>query len=169
MKKNNKIVAIAIIVAVVLAGAGFWGGTIYQKSQTARPGRNFGASAGALESLPSNITRRSGGLQGGFTSGEIIAKDNNSITLKMRDGSTRIIFYSGTTQVSKQASGTVDDLAVGLSVVVTGNANSDGSVSAQSISLRPVNPSGNGGTPSNPNPVGGNVPIPNSKSVPSQN
>jgi hypothetical protein len=154
MKYTNKTIVIAIIVAIFLAAAGFFGGMTFQKSQIMKPGRNFGAGGGigASESMPSNITRRSGGLQGGFTSGDIIGKDNNSVTLKMRDGSTRIIFYSGSTQVSKQTSGTIDDLAVGSSIMVTGSANSDGSISAQSISLRPTNPGAN--------PAAGSAPIP---------
>jgi len=162
MKNTNKIIAIAIVIAVVLAAAGFFGGTLYQKSQTARPGRNFGgigAGIGNPASQAANATRRSGGLQGGFTSGDIISKDNNSITLKMRDGSTRIIFYSGSTQISKQTSGTVDDLGVGSAVMVAGSANADGSVSAQSISLRPANPTG-GNVPGGAVPASGqNAPV----------
>lgn len=173
MKTTNKVIAIASVAAAVLIAAGFFAGTMYQKSQTIRPGRNFGAGAGAPESTMANITRRSGGLQGGFTSGDIISKDNNSITLKMRDGSTRIIFYSDSTQISKQAGGTVDDLVVGSSIMVTGNANSDGSVSAQSISLRPANSEanpGNGVVPSGGNPAGGNAPASNSQpATPAQN
>lgn len=149
MKNINKIIAVAMVIAVVLVVVGFFGGTLYQKSQTIKPGRNFGGPGGGgignFESQAANATRRSGGLQGGFTSGDIIARDNNSITLKLRDGSSRIIFYSGSTTINKQASGTVDDLSVGSSVMVVGNANADGSVSAQNISLRPAGAAGNPG------------------------
>jgi hypothetical protein len=161
----NKLIPIAIIMAIVFGGAGFFGGTLYQKSQTVKPGRNFGGpGAAGIESPSSNIMRRSGGLQGGFTSGDIITKDSNSITLKLRDGSTRIIFYSDSTQVSKQAGGTVDDLTVGSSIMVTGNANSDGSVSAQNISLRPANSGdspANGAVLPDGNPDGGSAPAAN--------
>jgi len=38
-------------------------------------------------------TRQRGGLQGGMAAGDVIAKNANSITLKMRDGSSRIVFF----------------------------------------------------------------------------
>jgi len=162
MKNKNEIIIAGVVIAVAVAG--FCGGVLYQKNQTPRLGKGFGSGAGIPESAASNITRRSGGLQGGFTSGDIISKDNNNITLKMRNGSTRIILYSDSTQISKQTSGTVDDLAVGASVMVTGNSNADGSVSAQTISLRPAN---SGSNPGNPVAGGdsdsGNVPASNNR------
>ncbi|MFZ3074157.1 MAG: hypothetical protein WA093_03455 [Minisyncoccales bacterium] len=174
MKYTNKSIAIAVVAAAVLTGAGFFGGALYQKSQTVKPGRNFGGpGAAGIESSSSNITRRSGGLQGGFTSGDIVSKDSDSITLKLRDGGTRIIFYSNSTQISKQTGGTVDDLAVGLSIMVTGTANSDGSISAQSISLRPADSNAgpvDAGIPSGANPAGGNAPAaPGQPAAPAQN
>ncbi len=93
MQKRIMPVVIAVIVAVVFAAAGFYGGMMYQKSQTPKFGANFGRNAANFESQAANATRRGGGLQGGFASGEIVARDNESITLKLRDGSTRIIFY----------------------------------------------------------------------------
>lgn len=161
----NKLIVSTVIVAVVFGAAGFFGGVMYQKSQPTRFGANFGRNADTFESQAANATRRSGGLQGGFTSGDVVSKDSDNITLKLNNGSTRIVFYSGSTQISKQVSGTIDDVAVGSTVMVTGTPNSDGSVSAQSISLRssgPV-PGQPGGAPSGANapgqnPQNGNLP-----------
>lgn len=72
----------------------------------------------------------------GFVNGEIIAKDDKSITLKLRDGGSKIVFFSDSTEITKTAKGLVDDLRTGQQIVVNGNQNPDGSVTAETIQLR---------------------------------
>ncbi len=105
----------------------------YSKSQAPQGGRfqQLGA-AGAV------FGGRSGNRSGAdFASGEIISKDDKSITVKLRDGGSKIVFFSGATEVSKFVSGDSNDLEIGKTVIVNGQANMDGSVTAQSIQLRP--------------------------------
>src|SRR5581483_917557 len=122
-----------IIGAVVVAAIYFYGGYSYGSSKTAQAstGRMMftnGAGGGF----------RTGGMRnGGFTAGSIISKDDQSVTLKLQDGGSRIVFFSGTTQIMKSAAGTPSDLTVGENVMVTGSQNSDGSLTAQSIQVRP--------------------------------
>lgn len=134
MNKNFKITVLIIVLAIVGAGA-FYGGMIYAKNnkqQRIFSGQNFpGMQNGA---------RPNGG---NFISGEIISKDDKSITLKMRDGGSKIIFYSASTEVGKFVSGTIEDLNNGETVSVTGTSNQDGSVTAQSIQVRPPVPQNN--------------------------
>ena len=83
---------------------------------------------------------RNGGANGTFAAGEVIAKDEKSITVKLRDGGSKLVFFSSTTPVMKAAAGTPQDLSVGEQVTATGTANQDGSLTAESIQIRPQMP-----------------------------
>lgn len=129
---SKKIVWIVLGI-IVLIGA-FYGGMVYGKSQTSTPTGT--AYAGAR-------TRGAGGATGSFggaTIGQIISKDATSITVTLTAGGSKIIFLDNTTPITKQTSGTMSDLTIGTNVMVTGTANTDGSVSAQSVQIRPNMP-----------------------------
>ncbi len=74
----------------------------------------------------------------GFAAGEVIAKDETSITVKAQDGSTKIILVTESTEVMNASKGTIADVAVGTNVMVNGAPNQDGSVTAQSLNIRPA-------------------------------
>jgi len=135
MNKKTSIIVL-VVVLVVIAGGAFYGGMLYGKSQSAASLRsNFSAFRGT----------RTGANGANFILGDIISEDSSSITLQLpNNGGSKIIFYSATTQITKTDSGTADDLKTGASVSVSGTTNSDGSVTANSIQIRPagVNPGG---------------------------
>jgi hypothetical protein len=81
---------------------------------------------------------------GGFTGGAIIGIDEKSITVKLRDNSSKIVFVSSSTEVMKSAQGSILDLVIGEQVTVSGTPNSDGSITAQSVQVRPVMPGSSG-------------------------
>jgi hypothetical protein len=87
--------------------------------------------------MPNGIGKTGAKTGTSIVNGEIIAKDDQSITVKAQDGGSKIILYSGSTEVSKFASGNIDDLEVGKSVMVNGSSNQDGSITAKTIQLRP--------------------------------
>ena len=64
-----------------------------------------------------------------------MANDGSTITIKMTDGSTKLVLFSSSTDIAKSAAGTSADLVAGENVVVTGSANSDGSITATRIQL----------------------------------
>ncbi len=148
----NKLIISIIVVAIVVGGGAFYGGIKYTESKN--PRRLSQVDFQSLQNLsPEQRQQRlqelgmsGGGFRGrdrnggGFATGEIISKDDKSITIKMRDGGSRIIFYSDTTEVGKFVNGSASDLEVGKNVSVNGTTNSDGSITAQSIQLRPNPP-----------------------------
>lgn len=163
--KNSFVVTITV--AVVVGAAAFYGGMLYGRggspSGTAADFQNLrnltpeqrqarfqqmgipgGGSAG----------QRNGG--NGFASGEIIAQDDKSITIKLRDGGSKIIILGGKTEIGKFTTGTLADLKIGETVTVNGEANDDGSLTAQSIQLRPPMPEPNGSPQPSPTPKSNN-------------
>jgi hypothetical protein len=135
----NKSIITIVVVAVFFGAGGFFGGMQYQKNQTQGGFAGFTAGNSNGQRLDSVTSGRRGqGSGGGMINGDIIAKDDKSITVKSRDGGSKIVFYSGSTQISQMAAATADALAVGQSIMVQGTINADGSAVAQSIQLRPA-------------------------------
>lgn len=131
---------ITVIVAVVVATAAFFGGMKYQQSQ-ATLNTNFAANG--QFGGPNGTGRGQGRFgngngRGGAVIGEVVSMDANSITVKMQDGSSKIVNTSGSTTVSKTDTGTLSDIKTGGRIAVFGSANSDGSVTAQNIQLNPA-------------------------------
>ena len=85
-----------------------------------------------------NFNRGNSSSGNGFTAGEIIAKDNKSITIRLRENGSRIVFLTSATPVTKSVNGSVSDLIAGEQVSITGTPNQDGSLSAESIQIRPI-------------------------------
>lgn len=135
--KTQQIIII-ILVAVVATGSGFFGGMQYQKSQRPQLGQ-FGRQNGQAGQNGQGQSFRGNGQNGAMAVvGEILSIDDKSITVKLQDGSSKIVILSEKTSVNKQATGTKDDLKEGERVAVFGATNSDGSVTAQSIQLNPM-------------------------------
>ncbi|MFA5188784.1 MAG: hypothetical protein WC460_05470 [Patescibacteria group bacterium] len=140
MKKNQTLIISIIIVLVVGAGA-FYGGMVYAKSQKgsmANSGRFQGFNAAGAQ----GSTRLA--ANGGAVSGQLLSQDDKSITLKLNNGGSKIIFLSDTTQITKSVSGAVADLTTGENLMVSGTANADGSITAQTIQIRPSVPTDSG-------------------------
>lgn len=128
-----------IIIAAVLIAASFYGGMKYGQSSTSQnslvqsgfQGRQGGVSG-------TGTARRGTGQNGGFTGGQIISKDDKSITVAVASGGSKIVFVSGTTPVMKLVAGSLADLTVGEQVTINGSANADGSITAQLVQIRPA-------------------------------
>lgn len=133
--KNLNFIVIAILVGVIGLGAGFFGGMKYQQSQPRTNAGNFNGQRTA------NGTQMMGNRTGFRpVNGQIISTGDNTITVKLTDGSSKIVMLSGTTNINKAGVATTADLTTGITVAVIGQTNTDGSVSAQNIQINPQSP-----------------------------
>lgn len=139
--KPNQIV-IPVVVGIIALGAGFFGGMKYQESKIPGfQGKAFEARNGQGGQMMFNgsgdRTQMRNGTALGFrpVSGKIIAKDDTSITVEMEDGSSKIVILADNTNINKTEGGSREDLTEGENVMIFGQENSDGSVTAQNIQL----------------------------------
>lgn len=133
-KKTKIIIGVAVAVLVV-----FYGGMKYGESRSSKQ-NNFGNLQ--MGQMGSRGAVGKGGQRGNFTAnmlnGEILSKDATGITIKNRDGGSRIVFIGTGTQVMKSTQGTQEDLVLGSQVMITGKPNTDGSMNAESVQIRNI-------------------------------
>ena len=131
--KAGKNILITGLIAVVMLGAGFFAGMKYQQSKRV----SFtGNGQFNRNSMMGSSAPRGNGFRP--VNGEITAVDDKSITVKLVDGSSKIVILSETTEYNKAAEATKADAKVGDKVAVFGTDNTDGSVTAQSVQLHPI-------------------------------
>ena len=58
--------------------------------------------------------------------------------IKIKNGSSKIIYFSDSTAIGKATQGSITDLEVGQQIMINGEKNSDGSLAAKNIQIRPV-------------------------------
>lgn len=133
----NKTIIVGAVALVVGVGVGYFASTTFAQTAT-----NPTPSAGSFGDMRSGM----GGV-GGLVAGTVASKDAGSITVSTKDGSSHVVLLTPATTFMKSVPGTVADVAVGSTLVVSGAMNADGSVSATSIQLRPA---GTGGAPTGP-------------------
>ena len=128
MKKIHVII-IAVVIALVFGVAGYFIGSAY--------GSRSGLSGGQAYQRQAGQRVFRGGANGGVVSGQIVSFDDKSITVQSPSGGSKVVFYSTSTEISKMATSSANDLANNENITVIGSQNSDGSVTAQSIQIRP--------------------------------
>lgn len=129
----KKTLPIMIVIVILVAAGSFYGGTKYQSSKIPSRGQFTGGPQGMSGPGGMNRTGNSGMS---FISGEILSKDSQSVTVKLNNGGSKIVYYSASTAIGKMATGTAEDLSVGTTVMITGKSSTDGNVTAESIQIR---------------------------------
>ena len=154
---SKKFITIILISNLIVIGVGVYGGIKYAESGSLRNEfsradfqnlspeerqQRFSATGGRASG-----DHEGGSFRGGFGSGsdgtrplagEIITQNEDSFTIKLSDGSTKIIFVNDSTQITKSVDGVLDDLMNGEQMFISGDENPDGSYTAQTIQLIPI-------------------------------
>jgi hypothetical protein len=152
--KNARVI-VPIIAVLVGLGVGFFGGIEYKNYQANKARSNFaaGGANGNFQRFTAGTrgTGQGGAVaRGGAVNGTILSMDAKSITVKLSDGSTKIVLFSGSTTYSNTATASQTDLKVGSTVAVFGAANSDGSVTATNVQINPMSFRPQGSPPPTP-------------------
>jgi len=129
------------IVAVVVAIVAFYGGVQDQLRQS-KPsgsgsfmGREMGAGMNRDGAQKFGQDRAGAPMGMRPVSGEIISQDDTSLTIKLDDGSSKIVILADSTNISKNTTAAKNDLKVGEKITVFGTTNTDGSMTAENVSL----------------------------------
>lgn len=137
--KNTKLLIPAVLLLLGF-GTGFGGGYFFRNYQLSKTKALFtGPGNGNYQRFVGgrNGGGMTAGVRGGMVSGSILSMDDKSVTVKLADGSTKIVFFGNTTTYSDTKSAVQGDLKVGSNIAVFGTSNSDGSVTAANIQINP--------------------------------
>jgi len=135
-----------VVIVVVCAGVFFYIGMVYGKN-TAQSSAG-GRGTFVLSSSTRGFAGRFGSGAGGTgTTGQIISIGNGSLTVQLPNGNSQVVFYSSSTMIVEPTQVPASALKSGSQVVVAGTSNSDGSMTAQTIQVRPAGAGGFGGGP----------------------
>ena len=140
----------AILLALAIAGASFWGGMRYARAQTTQAAQQFfqgrfGDRAGQFSAgqfppggqAPEALQTRQAGRgnvpqPGEGIMGTIQAIEGTTVVLNTSDGTVRVQ-TTDTTLIQKTMNVGVEDLQVDEQIMVLGRENDDGTITARSI------------------------------------
>lgn len=139
--KKLLIVVIAVVVIGLVGFGGFEGGRYYERNQANQTRNDFLRSRGlpANGQFPNDGQFQGGGANagqrrvfGGGVTGQIKSIDGKTITVTTAQNTTTVTMTDAT-QVQKSSAGTVADLQPGDQVLVTGQRDASGNVTAVQI------------------------------------
>ena len=136
MKQNT--IILGVILLLVVGGISFGSGyKVAQLKTTSGFTRGGMMANGQFGNTRNGAAQAGGAMRNRQTTGDVVAMDDKTITVKMIDGSSRIVLLSSTMTLNKSVVAQKADLKVGSKVAVFGTTNSDGSQTATSIELDP--------------------------------
>jgi len=147
MKKIMIIVG-AVVIAGALAAGSFFGGMTYQSNQVNQVRNNFVNSRGSASGgqFPNdgqfpNVGQDPGFLGSSETTGQAKSIEGNVLTLSTAQDVTTVNL-SASTQIQKSGPAATSDLQPGVRVMVTGQRDANGNITASQVMILNTSPSG---------------------------
>lgn len=131
----NKTASISIVLIIAALGLGFFGGMEYQMHKTRT--FSFGSANFTGGGRFRQVFNGSGQDKQNFIPlrGQVVSTDNNTLTLKLTDGSTKLVILSGSTVFQKMSTASAADLKKGTTITVVGKQDTGGTLTAQNVSI----------------------------------
>lgn len=128
-----------LLATVAIAGASFWGGMTYQKTRTQSNLRNFVGNrtdGNRVMLRNGNGTQLPAGMGGrGMVSGEVSKIEDMTLTVKLPDGSSKIVILSNETKYLTSTPGSKDLLKEGTKVKIEGSNSNEGITTANQVQI----------------------------------
>ena len=143
-------IVLGVLVVLVVAAGSFYGGMVYGKNQ-AEPAFPVAGEGGEFPGPRGQFAQRPG-IQGGAEEGQLLRDQSGmlfgeiqsigsgELTVTDPNGEQITVYVADTTLIQKQAEVTLADLEEGETVVISGNRDDDGNITARSLQV-----SGGGG------------------------
>lgn len=128
----------AALVVIAVGLLGLWGGAQLKgnnaSASTANPANGNGFRRGG--EFPGGGGGANGGNPArGGTVGTVQSVNGNTITITTPNGGTVTVTLNGSTTVTKTDTGSINDVTPGENIIVRGTTNSDGSTTANQITV----------------------------------
>ncbi len=134
-------IAISVVVVLALMGGSFYGGMLFQRYQFTQQRANFAGGnfpGGNFQGGPANGNPPdagaggAGGGLGGTLTGQVKSLDGKTLSLSTARNVTTITL-DDSTRVQTAADGTVSDLVTGQRVIIIGQRDSSGNMTASQV------------------------------------
>ncbi len=135
MKKHQHLIITGVITLLVGLGLGYWGATAFAQPATRSAGLSPVAPAPRRRAASRVVWRT-----GDFSPVPSPRKIRPAVFTINTAMVPRLVLVTPNTTVSKSVTGSLFDVTTGSTIIVSGTTNSDGSVSANLIQLRPSMP-----------------------------
>ena len=146
INKTNHVAIMAVVILVIAVVSGGVGYKIGDKMSQAKRMTQFasmrqqgGQGSGQGLRDGSGQGKTGGGQMQGqgrrHTEGEILSVDDKGVTVKLADGTSKVVLFSDKTTYALSSTADKSKVVVGQKVDIVGDPNTDGSVSASEIRI----------------------------------